>query len=244
MKSTQRPAKESLSSHAQTSSSHSYDLLMRISEKLGRSATRSLVEVKSFLAQEIILTPLERFMKGMPRIKLVDRKGQQAHSQEVSDRVSYENKKKIERGYEALDSAANLRQVVEQSHEVLATANTIFPVTLFPDTVFVDRTKVTIIRRSFFWSEDVLSIRIEDVLNVSASVGPLFGSLTIASRVMSTTDHFQINHFWRNDAIHLKHIIQGYVIAQHNNLDTTNLTKEELTHTLMELGHDSTGQRL
>lgn len=140
---------------------------------------------------------------------------------------------------EELDMASGLQQVVQQSHEVLCSANTVFPVKLFPDTVFVDRTKVTIIRRNFFWSSDVMSIRIEDVLNVSASVGPLFGSLTIASRVMSTVDHFRINHFWRNDAINLKHVIQGYVIAQHNHLDTKHLSKDELVKTLVEIGHDS-----
>jgi len=56
---------------------------------------------------------------------------------------------------------------------------------------------------------------------------------------MSTIDHFQINHFWRNDAIRLKHIIKGYVIAQHNNIDTAHLSKDELTETLLELGIDS-----
>jgi hypothetical protein len=132
-----------------------------------------------------------------------------------------------------------LQKIVAQSHEVLMVANTVFPITLFPDTVTVDRTKVTITRRDFFWSSDVMSIRIEDVLNVSASVGPLFGSLTVASRVMSTIDHFQINHFWRNDAIRLKHIIQGYVIAQHNKIDTAHLSRKELIDTIVELGQDS-----
>jgi len=132
-----------------------------------------------------------------------------------------------------------LQKIVTQSHEVLMVANTVFPITLFPDTVTVDRTKVTITRRDFFWSSDVMSIRIEDVLNVSASVGPLFGSLTVASRVMSTIDHFQINHFWRNDAIRLKHIIQGYVIAQHNKIDTAHLSRKELIDTIVELGQDS-----
>ncbi len=132
-----------------------------------------------------------------------------------------------------------LKSIVSKSHEILMSANTVFPITLFPDSVTVDRTKVTITKRDFFWTSDVMSIRIEDVLNVSASVGPIFGSLTIASRVMSTIDHFKINHFWRNDAIRLKHIIQGYVIAQHNNIDTAHLTRSELVETLRELGHDS-----
>jgi len=63
--------------------------------------------------------------------------------------------------------------------------------------------------------------------------------LTVASRVMSTIDHFQINHFWRNDAIRLKHIIQGYVIAQHNKIDTAHLSRKELIDTIVELGQDS-----
>lgn len=139
----------------------------------------------------------------------------------------------------ALPNEADLKKIVAKSHELLVSANTVFPITLFPDTVTVDRTKVTITRRDFFWSSEVMSIRIEDVLNVAANVGPLFGSLTIASRVMSTVDHFKINHFWRTDVIRLKHIIQGYVIAQHNKIDTAHLGKKELIETLIELGHDS-----
>ena len=133
----------------------------------------------------------------------------------------------------------DLQKIVSKSHELLMSANTVFPITLFPDTITIDRTKVTITRRDFFWSSDVLSIRIEDVLNVQVSIGPLFGSLTIASRVMSTVDHFQIRHLWRADAIRMKQIIQGYVIAQHNKIDTSHLKKNDLIETLVELGNDT-----
>lgn len=121
---------------------------------------------------------------------------------------------------------------------MLATASTVFPFDLFPNTVTLDRTKLTIVQRSFYWSEQVMSIRIEDILNVTTGVGPFFGSLTIASRVMSSEDHFTINYFWKSDAVHLKHIIQGYVIAQHNKIKTSHLSKDELIKTLSELGHD------
>lgn len=137
------------------------------------------------------------------------------------------------------ESSDKLKLIVKQSKEILASANTVFSITIFPDTVLIDRTKVTIIKRNFFWSEEIISIRIQDVLNVSSFVGPIFGSLTIASRVMSTVDHFQINYFWRNDALHLKHIIQGYVIAQHSKIDTTHLGVDELVGVLNELGRDS-----
>lgn len=184
--------------------------------------------MRSFLSQEIAISPTERiFRDTVPKLIL---------SQPVITPKAQLEAQKIGKKEESL------KKIVTQSHEILMSANTVFPITLFPDTVTVDRTKVTITRRDFFWSSDVLSIRIEDVLNVQVSVGPLFGSLTIASRVMSTVDHFQIRHLWRSDAIRLKHIIQGYVIAQHNKIDTSHLDKKELIETIVELGTDSNGQ--
>ena len=203
-----------------------YNFLLRLSRKMGTVATKSsfVSDVKSFMSHEIAFTPPERLFGS-------------SSTQERGDVVpiaSAESPADIER-----EKGRQLKTIVERSHEVLMTANTVFPITLFPDTVTVDRTKVTITRRDFFWTSDVLSIRIEDVLNVQASVGPLFGSLTIASRVMSTVDHFQIKHLWRNEAIQLKQVIQGYVIAQHNQIDTAHLEKKELLATVAELGHDT-----
>jgi hypothetical protein len=209
------------SDNAAPQSSRSYNFLLRLSRRLGTVATKSsfIHDVKSFLNQEITIAPPERLLSSRLQ-KIIGNK------QKDPTDASIKKEK-------------DLRKLVERSHEVLMSVNTVFPVSLFPDTVTVDRTKVTITRRDFFWSSDVLSIRIEDVLNVSASVGPLFGSLTLASRVMSTIDHFRITHLWRNDAIRLKHMIQGYVIAQHNKIDTAHLSKQELIDTLVELGHDT-----
>lgn len=205
-----------------------YNFLVRVSRRLGGVATKSsfIHDVRHFMSQPITYdAPVKWWDAGMTKLKGEQQpKGTQSAKTMKNTNDQRHNE---------------LKKIVSQSHEVLVSANTVFPLTLFPDTVTVDRTKVTITRRDFFWSSDVMSIRIEDVLNVSASVGPLFGSLTIASRVMSTIDHFQINHFWRNDAIRLKHIIQGYVIAQHNNIDTAHLSKNDLIDTLLELGIDS-----
>jgi len=207
------------SDDATPQSPRSYNFLLRLSRRLGTVATKSsfIHDVRTFLNQEINIVPPERlFGSSLPKITRA--------KEASSDPVAKEK---------------DLKKLVERSHEVLMSANTVFPISLFPDTVTVDRTKVTITRRDFFWSSDVLSIRIEDVLNVSASIGPLFGSLTLASRVMSTIDHFKITHLWRSDAIRLKHMIQGYVIAQHNKIDTAHLSKKELIDTLIELGHDT-----
>ena len=221
---TNRQGATSLSGSAQAQSPRTYNFLLRLSRRLGGVATYAsfVTNFSSIMNHEAAYPARDR----MP--SMTNSLGHVATNEPITAAGAVE------------DRDEKLKNIVTKSHEVLMTVNTVFPITLFPDSVTVDRTKVTIIRRDFFWSSDVMSIRIEDVLNVSASVGPIFGSLTIASRVMSTIDHFKIDHFWRNDAIRLKHIIQGYVIAQHNNIDTAHLSTSELIETLRELGHDST----
>jgi len=133
-----------------------------------------------------------------------------------------------------------IQHIVSRSHEVLASAQTVLlPNNLFPDSIVLDRSKLTIIKRSFFWSAETLTVRIEDILNVSSNIGPFFGSITISIRIMNSTDHYEIGGFLRKDAKYLKEIIQGYMIALHSKVNTGHLTKEELVDTLLALGRDS-----
>ena len=189
----------------------------RLRRRLGHVASKPLSSAREILRKERTLPTSEQLLGTSKPLEMIGFK---------------RTRKKDE-------PSESLQHIVERSHEVLARVDTVFPFTLFRDTVIVDRTKVTIIQRNFFWSEDVVSIRIEDVLNATVSTDVIFGSLSVASRVMNSTDHYRIKFFWRNDAMRLKHLIQGYVIAQHNNIQISHLSKEELIKTLLELGSDS-----
>ncbi len=191
----------------------SYGALVARSKKVGYVAMQGMYAARRFLDTEISTPQPGRFMPTLV-------KPEDSHAS---------NLRKIDK----------LRNMARKSHEVLVSASTVFPMTFFVDTVIVDRTKVTIINRPFFFTSKTISIRIEDILNVSCSLGPFFGSLVISSRVMNSTDHFEIDRFWRHDAVLLKHIIQGYMIALHNNVDTDQLNREELIEHLTELGHES-----
>jgi hypothetical protein len=188
-----------------------YELLVRQSKKMGRVATKAFGDLKHLLNQDIVIPPAEDIMNNLALIK---------HRK-------------------TLQEASDLRKIVKESSQVLISARTVFPMTPFPHSIIVDRSKVTIIKRDFFWTARVISIQIEDILNVESGVGPFFGSLVLASRVMSSVDHFQINYFWRSDAIFLKHLIQGYVIAKHSKIDTSQLSREEMIETLTGLGEDT-----
>jgi len=139
-------------------------------------------------------------------------------------------------GEEKRKATKELKQAIGASHDVLFRAQTVFPLTLFPDTITVDRTKLTITHRDFFKSGEVLSIEIEDILNVTATVGPFFGSIIIATRFFDPNKPYQVDHFLRRDALKLKRIVQGYIIARQKEIDCSALSTAELATTLDELG--------
>lgn len=134
------------------------------------------------------------------------------------------------------ESRQELQEAIKGSNDVLATASTTLNV--FPDTLTIDRAKLTVTKRSFFSSAEVMSIRIEDILNVTATIGPVFGSVKIVSRVMNSDKPYNIERFWRNDAIKIKRVIQGYVIALQRKIDCSALPAKELATMLEKLGED------
>ena len=235
-----------------------YEMLMRQSRKMGGVATRTYDVTKEFLKQDISSIHPDKILFG---IKTVTKRGSTSSDvpekgglpESLSDTgdpkpdsVEDSSSEVVRAGKVndaptlALDPREGLRKIVRKSHQLLASAQTvILPINLFPDSITVDRTKVTITKKTFFWSSSVISIRIEDVLNIACSTGPIFGSLTISSRVMNSTDHYEIDYFWRKDALYLKQLIQGYVIAQHNQIETSHLNRRELIQTLLDLGSDT-----
>jgi hypothetical protein len=129
-----------------------------------------------------------------------------------------------------------LHKVVGESHEAILTASTTFPFTPFPDTITIDRTKFSIIHRVFFKVAEAISIRIEDILNVTSSVGPFFGAIQIHTKFFDPDKPYEVNFLKREDALKIDRIMQGYSIALKEKIDLSVLSTEELAQKLDELG--------
>lgn len=196
-----------------TNPNTTYELLVRQSKKMGKVATKTFQDLRHILHHEIPMPSRDQLLTGFSLVPKL-------------------------RASKKTEELTALKKLVRHSQEVLVSARTVFPLTLFPHTIVMDRTKITITKRNFFWSSNVVSVRVDDILNVSCDIGPLFGSIIIASRVMSSVDHFEINYLWRQDATFLKHIIQGYVFARQNEVDMNHLSRKQLLDMLAELGHD------
>lgn len=199
----------------------------KASQKAGSIATESFFQLRDFLTRDINLPSKKDFADVISGII-----------------PKLDNTAKQKQGEPRARKKEELDEIIKRSNEVLAEASTVFPFTLFPDTVTVERSKLIITQRTFFFTSRTLTIHIEDVLNVGGNVGPFFGALRIAIRGLTSEDHFVINFFWRRDAIHLKHMLQGHIMAQHDNIDYRHLEKDKLIKALLRLGQDSDREKI
>lgn len=134
---------------------------------------------------------------------------------------------------------AKLIDLTQKGQEVIFQADTIFPFTLFPDTVTLDREKLTIAKRIFFRVAKITSVPIADILSVEADVGPFFGSVHMTSRYFFTNAR-SVSFLKRKDATRLQRLLQGYIIAHERNVDCSSIATEDLKILLNDLGQGST----
>lgn len=146
-----------------------------------------------------------------------------------------EDKVKVAEGKDAKE----LLRMTLKSNEILYKATAVFPFNLFPDTVTIDREKVTFANRFFFRVAKISSTPIQDIQSIEADVGPFFGTVKMSSKYFISNPR-EVNYLWRHDAIKLQHMIQGYVIAIERKVDCSKLGKEELVALLQELGSGDT----
>ena len=132
-----------------------------------------------------------------------------------------------------------LINITEGARDNLITARTVFPFVLFPDSICIDRQKLTIVHRSFFRTSSTINVQIDDVQIAKVDVGPFFGSVHLASKYF--VDNIQsINFLKRSDAIKIQSLLQGYMIAHHRQIDCTSIDNGQLVVLLNELGQRST----
>lgn len=128
-----------------------------------------------------------------------------------------------------------LEELAEKSHEVLYEAETVFPFTLFPDTISLDREKLTIANRFFWRTANITSVPIGEIMSAEAIVGPFFGSLHLTFRFFANNER-SINFLTHKDAIEMQRLIHGFIIAHRREIDTTHMDLEELKELLCDLG--------
>lgn len=138
----------------------------------------------------------------------------------------------------SMDKSA-VEDLVKQSNRILVSISSHkFPIDLFPDTLNIEETRITIIKRKFLYSE-VHSVDIKDISNIFINMIPFYAQLDITSRT------FEDNEIWLNalrkkEAIYARRIIEGLRIFVNKGINTADYSPEELLLKLEELSTTKT----
>ncbi len=121
----------------------------------------------------------------------------------------------------------------------LYSCKSVFPFDLFPDAVTVDRTKISIAKRFFFFTRQTQSILIPDLLTIIVEETLLLASLHIVDRhfPQETIDVWNLS---KPDARRVRWIVEGLLIGNREKVDFTQIPNEELLPKLEEIGKSKT----
>ena len=124
----------------------------------------------------------------------------------------------------------------EMRGQVLMRVKSRKPFDLFPDEIVVDRHKVTLIRRPFFWAERIVSLAFEDISNVTIDHGIMFASLEIAHKIFGMPP-LMVQYLDRTEANLVKRLLLGIIIAKkEGNKELFNLDRKELIEQAQQVG--------
>jgi len=122
-----------------------------------------------------------------------------------------------------------------KSDYVLLKVSTFWPFTLFVNHIIVDPYKVNIIFREFFWSEHIHSVMIKDILDVVVETSVFFATVRIVDQgyIENTID---VAYLKKGDALRLRKIIQGLIIAHRQAVDLSVLSSSDIRSKTEEMG--------
>lgn len=136
-----------------------------------------------------------------------------------------------------------LEGVVEKAQNILIKSTAVFPFDLFPDSITIDRQKLTVVHRNFFSVKQTVSVQHSDIKNIQADIGPLFGSLTV------TSEHFinntqTIRYLPKKEVLAIQQLVQGFIVAHNESIDLTDIDDQKLVKLLNQLGRGEAGERV
>ena len=121
-------------------------------------------------------------------------------------------------------------------------AKSVFPFTLFPDTLIIDTTKVTISKKQLFATEFITTIPLKDLADVTVQTVLFLGSIFLkympqsSSPGMNEAVEVRIPNLKRGDAIKIKNILKGALVAKAEEIDIARLSPEEVEEVLHKFG--------
>jgi hypothetical protein len=143
---------------------------------------------------------------------------------------------------EQLENLQRFKTITARHEIEILRAKSVWPFTLFPDTLVIDTTKVTIARKQLFATEYVATIPLKDLSDVNIQTVLFMGTLLIRYMPQSNTPgmnepvNIRIPNLVREDAIKAKNILKGALVAKAEEIDIAKLPPEDVVKVLEKFG--------
>lgn len=113
-----------------------------------------------------------------------------------------------------------------------------FPFDLFPDEIIVNQTEVSVILKHFFGSDRRYALNLKSISDVMVDSTPFFSTIKIVNKdyIENTVE---VKFLKKDEALKMRKIIQGLIIANTRDIDLTKLTKEQIIEKTEKLGEIS-----
>jgi hypothetical protein len=131
--------------------------------------------------------------------------------------------------------AQKMEDIANKSDTVLLKVSTVWPFTIFKNDIIIDPYKVNIVYREFFWSEHIHSIMVRDILDVIVETSVFFATLKIVDQGY-TANTVDIEYLKRDEALKVRKIIQGLIIAHRQALDLSGINSSNIKDHVDQMG--------
>lgn len=136
---------------------------------------------------------------------------------------------------ERMRKTEKLTDLAKMSNDVLFQCKTVFPFDFFPDTLVIDKTKVNIVYRMFFWSETVHSIMLKNIKDIQVDSNVFFAKMTIIPDVYMG-QATSISYLHKSCAFEARRLIQGLMLCYREGLDISDLDARDIKNKIETVG--------
>ena len=133
------------------------------------------------------------------------------------------------------EAKQKIDKLTRGSHRTIFKATAVFPFDFFPDTIIIDENKVDIIVTTFFVTEQMYSIPIQNIIGADAMISLFFGTLTLETTGYKKSPP-PITHLWNTDAVKARRYINALVMCNKDKIDLSKLEIPYLCQKLDEIG--------
>jgi hypothetical protein len=143
------------------------------------------------------------------------------------------------------ENRQKLKTITDRQDKEMMHVKSVFPFTLFPDTLIIDTTKISIARKQLFATEYVTTIPLKDLADVNLQTFLFLGTLMMkympqsSSPGMNEPIDVRIPNLYREDAIKAKNILKGALVAKSEDIDITKLSPDEIEDVLHKFGESN-----